>query len=319
MLISLALVLGLCPSAVAPAAPARYPIDPVGLRTLVRSAQLVVVAEVEQTRRIPEPDQQFWGTDVAELRVLRSLKGPASHDDAISVVFASGMLCPSPAHYPVGETVLAFLSQDEDDLTGVYRTVALSYGSKSLAPADLAVYVTRIRELLALEEGSKSPARQAGLNEWITEVMAHPATRYEGLIDLWRKPEFVRMLGEHPLRIEALDAGQVGRLLDALQADSSGDYRWGRFLGVLAKVEDPRLDRILVEKLWAYTGASQSSGRFQAMRRLADRRDDDVLRSFAKGLSDLRKNASATQAEQHQLVTHFLSTYAERHPFVQDR
>lgn len=315
MLLSLALVLASCPPAVT--AP-RYPIDPVGLRSLLREAELVLVAQVEPAADSADETLAFMAGGATKLHVVQTLKGTAPIGSVVRVLVASGMMCPAPAHYPAGETVLAFLNHWEGDPVGDYRTVALSYGSKSLPPRELAVYLDRIRELQAVPDPEDADAHQAALAEWITRVLEQPVTREEGLIDLERDKGFVRKLGELPLSVDLLDELQAGRLLDALKADSSGDYTWSRFLLQLEDVRDPRLDRILVARLWSLSGEWQSTAQYEAMRILAKRLEDEGLKALVRQLVALRGPTDEVGAEKHRIVTAFLAACAERHPFLTD-
>lgn len=157
-----------------------YPIAPAPLPELVERAELIIVARVGASEPLT-PDAEF-SDSVAALEVLETLKGEAG-GEPVRVLYSPGMLCPAPAEYEKGKTVLAFLSLRTGKETerlpgGLYETVALSYGAKYYSDEDRVVAVQFVRRYLDI---LGMPAdRDAARLAWLLELIELPAFRWDG-------------------------------------------------------------------------------------------------------------------------------------------
>src|SRR5262245_36094858 len=98
-------------------------IPPQPLRELTVNSNLIVVGKVEYVIPLEQRDDD---STIARLEVKSRLKGTVN-SYYIDVYYSAGIVCPTPPHYKVGGTVLAFL---EPRKSGVgFHTVGLSYGS----------------------------------------------------------------------------------------------------------------------------------------------------------------------------------------------
>jgi hypothetical protein len=179
-----------------------YPIPPVNLWKLAEQADLIVVARVASVERRPsiESNEDHFGTDTAHLRVAETWKGDGGTD--VDVAFGSGVICPAPAHYEAGATVLAFLARPDEktaltkDAPDVrWRTVSLSYGSLYPRDEDLPILRDLVVEALALQ--SRGPVPEAARRAWHVRAATHRATRWHGLMGL-------------PLPVEGMGDGDGG-------------------------------------------------------------------------------------------------------------
>lgn len=231
------LALALCAVALGHFAHA-YPIPSRPLRRLVIDAEFIVVAAVEKTA-IRHEEKDHWASGMATLRISSILKG---HRDAkvISVYFAAFVMCPAPARYVEGKTVLAFLNRRKNGEG--YRTYALSYGAKTPDNADMKVYVARVKELLAIlkEDGGKQTARTV---DWLVRCAEHPATRWEGLRDLvWpthgrRDGKSVTDPAFHP-HLTGPQRARLVAVLKTLRPTKHGlPYDAATIMSILAKTE----------------------------------------------------------------------------------
>jgi hypothetical protein len=159
-----------------------YPIPPQTLRMLTNDSELIVVARVEDVTQLEKGyDKYDWYTAMARLEVISVVKGVAQNR-FINVPYPADIICPTPPHYEVGDTVLAFLAPSESG--GDYITVGLSYGSKSLDANEIGIYSARIHELVEIEKQTDPDTRLLQLVEWLVLCAEHPATRWEGVYDL---------------------------------------------------------------------------------------------------------------------------------------
>ncbi|GMU00141.1 hypothetical protein KH5H1_42600 [Corallococcus caeni] len=174
-----------------------FPIAPWTLWELTETAELVVWADVEKVMDLLPPkspeekrERDRWDdSEVAYLRVREVWRGQARPDEQLKVYFNGSYLCPAPPHYEPGQAVIAFLKREG----GLWRTVALSYGTRYPESDDeLAAYrraVTRFRvtqeqAIVARAAGRGEAGVQAALTDWQVLAAEHPATRWDGLYGL---------------------------------------------------------------------------------------------------------------------------------------
>ncbi|MBI3986425.1 MAG: hypothetical protein HY343_05875 [Lentisphaerae bacterium] len=173
-----------------------FPIEPVSLRQMIRSSDLVVVARVEPGPR-PKTDSDeitgfsFRDVSPARLRASTVLKGSAP-DGLIEVHFNPNMICPSPPRFPEGTNVLAFLCRSPEGKG--YSTVALSYGAKTVSEAEARAYSERITAWLDLERQYHNDIPTNAVVEWLVKCVETPVTKWEGAFELADRRPY---LGSH--------------------------------------------------------------------------------------------------------------------------
>ena len=191
-----------------------YPISPRPLRLLVSESKYIVVGYVTETFAKKKTKDE-WGARVARINVLEILQGEIS-DKQIELTFSPNMICPSPDRYTDKTFVIAFLDKED----GVYSTHALSYGSKTLEHADIAVYKSRIFEMQQILKIQDKIEQRRETIDWLVKCAENEATRWEGTYELSPYGDFMSdqpKLDKHGSRI-GLSVSQKERLKVALLA-----------------------------------------------------------------------------------------------------
>lgn len=111
-----------------------YPIEPRPLRKLIAESEFIVIGHVVGLENIQKPDNSFENNTIAKIEVREVLKGSIK-ETIIEVPFNPNYICPAPPHYEANTDVVVFL----DRTKRTWRTHALSYGVKTLAPEDIAI------------------------------------------------------------------------------------------------------------------------------------------------------------------------------------
>jgi len=162
-----------------PRAVRAYPIAPVTLWELFERSELIVLAEVERvTPRDTTPND--WDSAVAHLRVLETWKGRAL--ERVEVPYPANMICPAPPVYDAGHRVIAFLSREH----GSFVTVGLSYGTRyPETPEAEAAYRDAVKRAISIVTAHRGGlVEQAARRDWQLALVAHDATRWDGLYGL---------------------------------------------------------------------------------------------------------------------------------------
>ncbi|HEV8488142.1 MAG TPA: carboxypeptidase-like regulatory domain-containing protein [Blastocatellia bacterium] len=154
---------------------------PQPLRTLYNSNELIVVARVGDSRKI-ERDGSSVLMKTA-LTISSTLKGHARKPIVYVYHWTYGEDAKQP--FVTGDDLLVFLTRHEDRQTGKvqdgYEVYYPRYGVKKLSAADLAVYVSRIKEL---REMKQTDVNSPEIAEWLVRCAEEPATRWEGATEL---------------------------------------------------------------------------------------------------------------------------------------
>jgi hypothetical protein len=233
-----------------------YPISPVTLWDLTREAELILVAKVQGThagrveietfkQALPFVTQGNPGAEASEefarLEVLEVWKGSAGH--LVDVETHSGMVCPAPGRFIVGERVLVFLSGDE---AGRWQVAGLSYGTLYPADDELAAYREQVARALALprEKGESDSQRIA----WNVVAASHRATRWQGLYALSKQSDRMHAFYDHRSHDPAtsLSQEQLRTIAEGFIAEPSADRTVPMVVNLLLGYRDARLDRALV-------------------------------------------------------------------------
>lgn len=247
-----------------------YPISPVTLWGLVEDADLVLIGRVLENETI-ETDDYDWTNTVATIRVGEVLKGEPV--DEVQVRYAAGLVCPAPARYIAGETVVAFLRHRD----GEWFTVALSYGTRYPEPTEIEDYRTVIRLAAKLQKNRRDAYPTAS---WMTEAASRVATRWDGLYLLSPAGD-----GLHSYYDQTDPQDQGWRLTSAHRKKIAAtfvshppeNYLFTMSLQVLRPLKDADVDRTAVGILEGYMEADQPSwwlkdAMVEVFKRFGDRR-----------------------------------------------
>jgi hypothetical protein len=163
-----------------------YPIEPRPLRKLIAESEFIVIGHVVGLVNIQKPDNSFENNTMAKIEVREVLKGSIK-ETIIEVPFNPNYICPAPPHYEANTDVVVFLDRTQR----TWRRHALSYGVKTLAPEDIAIYRTRIVEMQKIQAMSDAYSQFFEIVEWLVKCVEHPATRWEGTYELSPESDFM--------------------------------------------------------------------------------------------------------------------------------
>ena len=161
-----------------------YPITPRPLRKLVMESEFIIYADVINIEEIEADDH--WNDAKAVLVIKEIIQGKIEND-TINVFFTPGMICPSPARYEKGTTVLAFLDKQKKD----YVTHALSYGSKTIGSKAFEAYKSRIIEMQNILKIKDEDEKAEQTIDWLVTCAVDSHTRWEGIYELSPKSDFM--------------------------------------------------------------------------------------------------------------------------------
>lgn len=97
------------------------------------------------------------------------------------------MICPAPASYPKGETIITFLDKTEKG----YNTHALSYGTKILDNEGIKIYKSRILEMQQINLIKNSNEKLLATTNWLFKCAKNKVTRWEGTYELSPESDFM--------------------------------------------------------------------------------------------------------------------------------
>lgn len=222
-----------------PAIATAYPISPKPLWSLTAEADLIVVAEVRGVEDLPRSEDS-WVSAVARLRVIETLKGPRLK--TVEVPYAASLVCPAPARYAEGETVVAFLERDHDD--AMWRTVSLSYGTLYPADSDLEDVTTMVRAAVAIQGDEALSRNPENKRRWLVQAAALPGTRWHGLYELVPGGDRIRSFYDRSGRSGKLRVTEQDQaiLATAFLEAPKVDHTVSMMLKLLEGYRDPQLD-----------------------------------------------------------------------------
>lgn len=167
-----------------------YPISPRPLSLLILESEYIVYAYVEDIEKVDTSD--FWFQTNAVLNIKEVLQGDLKETN-IRVAFTPGMVCPAPAHYDSGTFVVAFLYKHE----GVFRTQALSYGSKEVTEEDYLVLKSRIQEMHGILGIQKKKVQKQAHVDWLVRCATQRITRWDGVYELSPHSDLMHYYNRH--------------------------------------------------------------------------------------------------------------------------
>jgi hypothetical protein len=276
-----------------------YPIPPRTLWSVTEEAELVIVARVEAEGELStEADPDSWTPARARLRIVEALKGEAT--GAIEVAYHPGLICPAPARFVAGRTVVAFLVWDPEE--DAWTVPQLSYGTLYPRTSDLPLFRRLISRAVALQSAARGEIRPPV--DWLVEAAEHRATRWHGLYELASGFDAVhsfydRGTGREDLR-PLLDSAHRTRIARGFVADPSADHTFVQTLGILEGHEDTELDRTAIGLIeWAVRQEEApywlSDALELTLRRLGDARAEERLRALGESSWD-RSEAGLREA-----------------------
>lgn len=225
-----------------------YPIEPCPLKTLCEEADLIVRARVDSTEQLNSSSRNL----LAMLDVKTVLHGKV-RSESVEVIWSGAMICPEPARYSGGTSVIAFLNWDEEGSR--YSTSCLSYGLKELDEAGLDSYSKAIERYFVIRDMKIDAAKRDALYlDWIVGLAVDPVTRWEGTYELapisrWDVGRTSSLSDKY---IERLTGQQIQRLQQALLATKNLVEEGSLCLvRVMRELGDPDLPAFLLKYLAA--------------------------------------------------------------------
>ncbi len=262
-----------------------YPIVPHPLRLLISESPYIVYADVVAIA--PLSDTIEWLDDKAILFVRDIYQGEVVKD-TIEVHFSPNMICPAPARYKAGTSVLAFLYKD--DSLDFYETYALSYGCKEInAPEEIAVYKTRIREMQDINRMQDSIARNSKIKDWLIACAVNPYTRWEGVYELSPGSDFMSYYDYNTDKttvLQTLSESQIATLRQALLKTDSLSYQDMGLIDLVGTKNDTELLTFLIDR-FKKTDGEYIWVRIEIMDRIAEISDRNDLKKIVKKINNV--------------------------------
>lgn len=231
-----------------------YPIPPRPLRALVAESQYILVGYVvktfdKETGKKKKRKSHFSENRIARIAVLELLKGQLNAD-TIELEFNPYMFCPAPAMYYDSTQVICFLNRDDNK--NLY-TQALSYGSKTLNPEEIAVYKARIAEIQNIAHIENASQKLTETTEWLVKCAENPATRWEGVFELKPGSNFMSFYSHDAgIAFDSLLTGeQKERLFQALLSTPEINYYEFALVDLAYKGHESQIDAMLLKSLKA--------------------------------------------------------------------
>ena len=257
-----------------------YPIVPHPLRLLISEAPYIVYADVVEVSAVSDTEE--WSDDKASLVIREIYQGKLSQD-TIEVHFTPNMVCPAPARYKTGTSVLAFLYKE--DSLNYYETYALSYGCKEMnASEEIAVYKTRIREMQDINTIQDSITRNTKTIDWLITCAVNPYTKWEGVYELSPGSDFMSYYDyrtDKNIALQTLAQSQVETLRQALLKTDSLSYPDMGLIDLVATENDPEVLTFLIDR-FKKTEQESMWFRIEIMSRIAEISDREELKKIVK-------------------------------------
>ena len=187
-----------------------YPIDPLSLKNLIETSDLIVYGAVDDPKvwnRVSSKNYKVrngdtirayirgWSGDgIVEITPSKIYKGPKEYS-LIKIRNLQGITCPAPAYYKDKGFAIAFLRQTKDSL---WITNGLRYGSKNMETIEeYQIYNSLIEsylDILELEEGSE---RTKAVQEWLVKCCESRYTVWDGAIEFNTKGPYASYYREY--------------------------------------------------------------------------------------------------------------------------
>lgn len=279
-----------------------YPITPRPLRKLVIESEYIVYADVIRTETIKTEDP--WSNTKAILAIRNILQGKIKQD-TIEVFYTPGMICPAPARYEVGTTVLAFLDPYKEG----FSTHALSYGSKTIDNHCFDIYKTRIIEIQNILKIQNKKSQTEQTINWLVSCVVNSCTRWEGTYELSPHSDFMSNYDRDEETFKQkykLNDQQISALRDAFFKIESLNFSDMGLIDLIATKKDPELLKFLIlklktadiEKMWFLD---------ILMTKIAQISERDDLLHIVEKINDLDYFDSQKDEKEKQLLREFIN------------
>lgn len=278
-----------------------YPISPMPLRKLVLESKYIVYADVIEIETLETDDH--WYDAIAILVIKEILQGKIKND-TIDVYFSIGMICPAPAHYEKGTTVLAFLDKEKKG----YSTHALSYGSKTLDELGYTSYKERIFEIQKILKIQNEQEKTTKTLDWLISCAVNPVTRWEGIYELSPQSDFMSYYDQDKetyQRKYILTEDQKSILREAFFSIIEFEYADIGLIDLVVKENDKELLDFLIKKLKESDIENLWYNDF-LMVRIAEYSDRNDLKKIIRKIEKLNYMDEDVEEKANQLAKEFL-------------
>jgi len=208
---------------------------PVSLHELVEKSEFIIYGQVLDV----EENKEYQ--TIAVLSVQNILKG-GIQQDTIRILFSKMLVCPSPAEYNIGDTVLTFLNRADM----YYRPYGLVYGSKDLSYSEFEIYKQKIDSLSRIINLSEEKERNKKLIDWYIDCVGSNITSWEGAYELRMKYDRKKKKNIYPHK---LSDSQTSRLRSILLKKEEIEYWEIDLINLIKKDDDSELIEYLIDQL----------------------------------------------------------------------
>jgi hypothetical protein len=228
------------------AVPGTYPIDPRPLRRLVLESEYIISGYVMDIYSCKKEKEDDWVSMVARVKISEQMQGKIDEEE-IEILFNPGFICPAPPHYEKGTYVLAFLERQK----GKFTTHALSYGSKTLSPAEIGIYKDRIVEIQKINKMDDGLDKFEQTVEWLVKCAEQQATRWEGTYELSPESDFMSFYSQAELKDfrSMLTAEQRSRLKSVLLQNELLGYVDFGLVDLVYRNNEKEVEQLLIRNL----------------------------------------------------------------------
>lgn len=279
-----------------------YPIEPRPLRKLVIESEYIVYADVIRIEKT-KTKKKFSNTVKAILAIKETLQGEIKAD-TIAVNFRPNMICPAPANYIKGTTVLAFLDKTESG----YKTHALSYGSRIVSATTFETFKSRIKEMQNISELKNEAIKAEKTIDWLVTCATNSDTRWEGVYELSPESDFMSYYDKEQeafIRNHELNDNQKSRLREVLFTTQKLNYSDLGLIDLVVKKDDIELINFLKEQLKEME-IDDFWHEIFLIRRIAEFTDRDDLRKIADEIEQLNYLDENRKEKSKQLTLEFI-------------
>ena len=284
-----------------------YPIDPRPLRKLIAESELIIIGHVIDVMAMKKQDKNFDDNTIARIRIEEVLKG-IIRDEIIEVPYNANYICPAPPRYYPNTDVVVFLKKHK----GRFYTHALSYGVKTLTAEEIAVYKSRILEMLDILTMADSYAQFFQTVEWLVKCVEHPVTRWEGTYELSPESDFMSFYARSESKPfqSMLSVQQRDRLASALFATERPGYADLGLIDLVYRGNETKVDALLLETLKELPDKSLFLAN-EYMERIVRRKHTPRLEQLVEEFSS-KQFTARDQAELKKIVQEFVAVAEER-------
>lgn len=280
-----------------------YPISPRPLRKLIIEAKYIAYATVVRIEETKVND--YWNDTKAILAIKEVLQGRI-RSDTIEVFFTPFMICPAPAQYREGTSVLAFLRKAKK--SDGYTTHALSYGAKTLDDSEYEIYKQRIIEMRHILRMDNNEIQTPRTIDWLLKCAINPVTRWEGVYELSPKSDFMSYYDQDKQTFVLkyrLNGTQKALLREVFFEIDELQYYDLALIDLIVEETDPELLEFLINKV-KNTNTEKVWYRKFIFVRIAEVSNRDDLRMIVREMEELDYFDENRDEKENELARAFL-------------